>query len=73
MARYKLLLLADENGTAHSFEIDAQTPWLAVEKSRSRIGPAGAEVYYGKRCLGRVKRMTSGQNPTWMIDMPENV
>ncbi|ABC62700.1 hypothetical protein [Erythrobacter litoralis] len=71
MTLYKLLLPADDTGTAHSFEIEARTPWLAVEKSRGRIGPDGAEIYQGKKCLGRVRRVTSGRSPTWMIDMPE--
>lgn len=70
MTRYRLLVLADDTGTAHSFETDAATPWLAIEKNRARIGTAGAELYCGAKCLGRVRRMTSGRAPTWMIDMP---
>jgi hypothetical protein len=70
MTVYTLVLPADETGTAHSFDIDAPTPWLAVERSMHRIGPNGAEIWQNSKLLGRLRKCTSGRRTAWALNQP---
>ena len=69
MAHYTLVLIPDENGTGKQVEIEAPTPWIAIERLRDRIGLFGAEIYQGKTFLGRVTKHVARGAGFWEISL----
>ena len=61
MPRYLIRIAADADGRASELEVNAATPWLAVEKNIDRIGAFGAEVFLRGKSLGTVIPLGRGR------------
>jgi hypothetical protein len=67
MPRYTVLIPADHTGTARRIELQAATPWQALETSQSRYGWLSAELSYGTRSLCRVDHVPADRHGVWHI------
>ena len=67
MAQYTLVLIPDENGIGKQLQIDAPNAWVAINRVRDRIGLFGAEIYEGKKFLGRVTKQIAQNRGFWEI------
>lgn len=67
MPRYTVMIVADHTGTAHRIQIDAPTPWLALERSQAMHDWIGAEVFEGGRSLGKVDRLSLPHRGLWKL------
>ena len=67
MPIYQLHIAADVSGTSRVLNIEARTPWLAIERASEHIGAFGADLFAGKRYIGHVDRLPVGRQSVWQI------
>lgn len=70
MSKYTVVAFADRAGTGRSTELEAATPWLALERSHSRFGWRSAVLLRGKRMLARVNHLPLQKDGVWQILPP---
>ncbi len=70
MTRFTVKIAADHTLTAHSIEIDAETPWLALERSHARMRWLSADLYQGKVHLAHAEHSPLRHGGIWRITGP---
>lgn len=67
MPKYTVTIPADHSGTARSIEIDAATPWLALEKTQKQYGWLTAELFDRGRSLGTFEHLAGRPSGVWLL------
>lgn len=67
MPKYTVTIPADHSGTARSIEINAATPWLALEKTQKRYGWLTAELFDRGRSLGTFEHLPLRSTGVWRL------
>lgn len=67
MPRFTVIIPADHSGTAHHIEIEAATPWLAIEKTQSQYGWLTAELLDRGRSLGSFEHLPLRSKGVWRL------
>lgn len=67
MPKYTVTTPADHTGTARSIQIEAATPWLAIERTQRQYGWLSAELFERGRSLGIFEHLPLPRKGVWQI------
>ncbi len=70
MPRFTVKIAADHTQTAHMVDVEAATPWLALEQSHARLRWLSADLYQGKMHLAHAEHFPFRRAGVWQITRP---